>query len=79
MADKSEDTDLAVEDAPEVVREEVEEILAELGAGDDPDAIDELARDLLDDLGSRGEGEAFGLMLVDELRRRAEKLRHRPQ
>ena len=79
MADNTEDADLATEDAPEAVREEVEEILAELGAGDDPDAIDALARDLLDDIGDRGEGEAFALMLIDELRRRAEKIRNRPQ
>lgn len=64
---------------PEVVSEEADELIAEARATGDPDAIDGLAMDLLDSLGDYEQGADFGLLLIDELRRRAAELRERPQ
>lgn len=64
---------------PEVVTEEVDELILEAGVAGDPDAIDALAMDLLDGLGGFDQGAEFGLLLIDELRRRATELRERPQ
>jgi hypothetical protein len=64
---------------PEVVTREAEELIAEGGCVGDPDAIEDLAMDLLDDIADHEQGAEFGLMLVDELRRRAGLLRERPQ
>lgn len=64
---------------PEVVADEADITIAEAGAEGDPDAIDELARHLLDSLSSYDQGAEFGLLLIDELRRRAADLRERPQ
>jgi hypothetical protein len=62
-----------------VVREEADELVIEAGASGDPDAIEALALDLLDGVGDYDQGAEFGLLLIDELRRRAEALRERPQ
>ena len=59
--------------------EEVDELILEAGVAGDPDAIDALAMDLLDGLGGFDQGAEFGLLLIDELRRRATELRERPQ
>lgn len=64
---------------PEVVTEEADELIAEARATGDPDSIDALALDLLDGLGDYEQGADFGLLLIDELRRRAAALRERPQ
>lgn len=64
---------------PEVVTEEADELILEAGCAGDPDAIDALAMDLLDGLGGFDQGAEFGLLLIDELRRRAAELRERPQ
>lgn len=66
-------------DVPEVVTQEADELIQEAGVAGDPEAIDDLAKDLLEDLGDYEQGAEFGLMLVDELRRRAAALRERPQ
>ena len=64
---------------PEVVTEEADELILEAGIAGDPDAIDSLAMDLLDGVGEYEQGAEFGLLLIDELRRRAAELRERPQ
>jgi hypothetical protein len=79
MDDTLEDSGLPSGGIPEVVTDEADLTIAEAGVEGDPDAIDELARDLLDDLSSYDQGAAFGLLLIDELRRRAADLRERPQ
>lgn len=73
------DADQPTEVVPDVVVEEAEELILEGGCAGDPDAIEELAMDLLDDIADHEQGAEFGLMLVDELRRRAGLLRSRPQ
>jgi hypothetical protein len=78
MNDEPEELDLPA-GIPEVVTEEADELILEARAAGDPDAIDELAMDLLDGLGEYDQGADFGLLLVDELRRRAAELRERPQ
>jgi len=62
-----------------VVREEADELMVEAGVWGDPDAMEALALDLLDGVGDYDQGAEFGLLLIDELRRRAEELRERPQ
>jgi hypothetical protein len=80
MSDDPENAEATLADVPELVTREAEELIVEGGCVGDPDAIDDLAMELLDDLGSDDQGGAeFGLMLVDELRRRANALRDRPQ
>ncbi len=64
---------------PEVVTEEADELILEAGIAGDPDAIDSLAMDLLEGVGEYEQGAEFGLLLIDELRRRAAELRERPQ
>lgn len=78
MANDSEELDVPA-GIPEVVSEEADELIAEARATGDPDAIDALALDLLDGLGDYEQGADFGLLLIDELRRRAAELRERPQ
>jgi hypothetical protein len=77
--DDSKNTDLALVGVSELVTQEAEELILEGACAGDPDAIEELAMDLLDDLAEQEQGAEFGLMLVDELRRRATLLRERPQ
>jgi hypothetical protein len=66
-------------DVPEVVTQEADELIQEAAVAGDPEGIEDLAKELLDDLGEYEQGAEFGLMLVDELRRRAAALRERPQ
>ena len=79
MDDTLEDSGLPPGGIPELVTDEADFMIAEAGVEGDPDAIDELAFDLLDRLGSYDQGAQFGLLLIDELRRRAADLRERPQ
>lgn len=78
MNDDPDDVDVAAT-IPEVVTEEADELILEAGIASDPDAMDALAMDLLDGLGEYDQGAEFGLLLIDELRRRAAALRERPQ
>ena len=78
MKDDPEEADVAAT-IPEVVTEEADKPILEAGIAGDPDAMDALAMDLLDGLGEYDQGAEFGLLLIDELRRRAAELRERPQ
>lgn len=79
MTDDPKDAEVEDLEVPEIVTREADELIVEGGCVGDPDAIDDLAMDLLDGLGDEEQGAEFGLMLVDELRRRAMALRERPQ
>jgi hypothetical protein len=79
MDDNHEETGLHRDGIPELVIGEADHLIAEAGAEGDPDALDDLAMDLLDGIGGYDQGAQFGLLLIDEIRRRASILRERAQ
>lgn len=79
MDDNHEETGLHPGGIPELVIGEADLLIAEAGAEGDPDALDDLAMDLLDGIGGYDQGAQFGLLLIDEIRRRASILRERAQ